>query len=50
VADIDNVLRHVDNRVAPDILWALVQRELPELGAVCRKELAEALRKETGRS
>jgi uncharacterized protein with HEPN domain len=40
VAGIGNVLRHNYERVAPDILWKLVQSDLTELEQVCRDELA----------
>lgn len=40
VAGIGNVLRHNYEHVAPDILWKLVQADLPELERVCRSELA----------
>jgi uncharacterized protein with HEPN domain len=46
VAGIGNVLRHDYERVAPNILWKLVQSDLPELEKVCRSELALALAKE----
>jgi uncharacterized protein with HEPN domain len=46
VAGIGNVLRHDYERVAPDILWKLVQSDLPELEQVCRSELAVALANE----
>jgi uncharacterized protein with HEPN domain len=60
VAGIGNILRHEYERIAPDILWKLVQDDLPSLERVCREELArvEARRrrgsqsprdKETGR-
>jgi len=50
VAGIGNVLRHDYERVAPDVLWTLAQDDLPSLEAVCREELAAALRDEaTGR-
>jgi len=42
VADIGNVLRHEYQRVAPDVLWRLVQDDLPSLEGVCREELAKA--------
>ena len=46
VAGIGNVLRHNYEHVAPDILWKLVQSDLPELEQVCRSELALELAKE----
>ena len=46
VAGIGNILRHDCERVAPDILWKLVQSDLAELEQVCRSELAVALEKE----
>jgi uncharacterized protein with HEPN domain len=39
VAGIGNVLRHDYERIAPDMLWKLVQDDLDELEAVCRAEL-----------
>lgn len=42
VADIGNVLRHEYQRVAPDVLWRLVQDDLAPLDRVCRAELAAA--------
>ena len=46
VANIGNVLRHVYDRIAPDVLWALARNELIELEAACRAELTSALRDE----
>jgi len=40
VAGIGNVLRHEYQDVAPDVLWHVVQDNLPPLEAVCRDELA----------
>lgn len=40
VADIGNVLRHEYQRVAPDVLWRLVQDDLAPLDQACRAELA----------
>ena len=42
VADIGNVLRHEYQRVAPDVLWRVVQDDLAPLDQVCRAELAAA--------
>jgi uncharacterized protein with HEPN domain len=42
VAGIGNVLRHEYQDVAPDVLWHVVQDNLPPLEAVCRDELARA--------
>lgn len=39
VAGIGNVLRHSYERIAPAILWALVQSELPALEKICSGEL-----------
>ncbi len=39
VAGIGNVIRHNYERVEPDILWKLVQDDLPTLEQVCREEL-----------
>lgn len=39
VAGIGNVLRHEYERIAPDILWKLVQDDLPILENACREEL-----------
>jgi len=46
VAGIGNVLRHDYEHVAPNILWKLVQSDLPELEQVCRSELALELARE----
>jgi len=40
VAGIGNVLRHDYESIAHDILWKLVQADLPDLDAACRAELA----------
>jgi uncharacterized protein with HEPN domain len=40
VAGIGNILRHEYERIAPDILWNVVQKELAPLEAACRDELA----------
>jgi uncharacterized protein with HEPN domain len=42
VAGIGNVLRHEYERVAHDVLWHVVQDDLPPLEEVCRTELARA--------
>jgi uncharacterized protein with HEPN domain len=42
VAGIGNILRHEYERIAPDILWRLVQDDLASLETVCRNELAAA--------
>jgi uncharacterized protein with HEPN domain len=42
VAGIGNVLRHDYERVAHDVLWRVVQDDLPPLEQVCRLELALA--------
>jgi uncharacterized protein with HEPN domain len=39
VAGIGNVLRHEYERIAPDILWKLVQEDLTPLYDACRDEL-----------
>ena len=39
VAGIGNILRHDYERVAPDIVWRVVQDALPDLDAACRTEL-----------
>ena len=49
VANIGKVLRHAYDHVAPDLLWKLVQDDLPLLDAVCREELALATVHEAGR-
>lgn len=48
VAGIGNVLCHNYEHVAPDILWKLVQSDLPELERICRDELAEERARDTG--
>jgi uncharacterized protein with HEPN domain len=40
VAGIGNVPRHEYERVAHDVLWRVVNDDLPPLEVVCRKELA----------
>ncbi len=40
VAGIGNVLRHEYQRVAADVLWHVVQDDLPPLERACRMELA----------
>jgi uncharacterized protein with HEPN domain len=40
VAGIGNVLRHDYERIAPPVMWKLVQDDLPLLEKVCREELA----------
>jgi len=40
VAGIGNMLRHEYERIAPDVLWHVVQRDLLPLEEACRKELA----------
>lgn len=42
VAGIGNILRHEYERIAPDILWKLVQDDLPALEKACREALARA--------
>jgi uncharacterized protein with HEPN domain len=42
VAGIGNILRHEYERIAPDILWKLVQDDLIPLDQVCWAELAAA--------
>ncbi len=39
VAGIGNVIRHDYERVAHDVLWHVVNHDLPLLYAVCRREL-----------
>lgn len=39
VAGIGNVLRHDYERIAPDVMWKLVQIDLPVLEKACREEL-----------
>ncbi len=46
VAGIGNVIRHDYERVAPDVLWKLIQDDLPTLEKVCRAELSAALARE----
>ncbi|MGH6834306.1 MAG: HepT-like ribonuclease domain-containing protein [Methylocella sp.] len=46
VAGIGNMLRHDYERIAPDVLWKLVQDDLPALDRVCRLELAAVLNRE----
>jgi|SRR5215469_3655324 len=43
VAGIGNVLRHDYEHVAHDVLWHVVHDDLPELGKICRDELAAEL-------
>lgn len=40
VAGIGNVLRHDYEHVAHDVLWHVVQNDLPPLEEVCREELS----------
>ena len=40
VAGIGNVLRHDYERIAPDVMWKLVQIDLPVPEKACREELA----------
>lgn len=40
VAGIGNVLRHEYERVAHDVLWRVVSKDLPPLENACREELA----------
>jgi uncharacterized protein with HEPN domain len=40
VAGIGNVLWHDYENIAHDVVWRLVQRDLPLLKSVCREELA----------
>jgi uncharacterized protein with HEPN domain len=40
VAGIGNVLRHNYENIAAAVIWKLVQADLPELGRICRAELA----------
>ena len=47
VAGIGNVLRHVYDRIAPDVLWKLARDDLPALEKVCREELDAAERRES---
>jgi uncharacterized protein with HEPN domain len=46
VAGIGNVLRHDYEHVAHDILWRVIQDDLPLLEKVCREELAAELDRE----
>jgi uncharacterized protein with HEPN domain len=46
VAGIGNVLRHDYEDVAYDVLWRVVQNDLPALEKVCREELARAQNQE----
>jgi uncharacterized protein with HEPN domain len=46
VAAIGNIIRHDYERVAPDLLWKLIQDDLPTLEKVCRAELSAALARE----
>lgn len=39
VAGIGNIIRHNYERVAPDVLWAIVHDHLPALEQVCRTEV-----------
>ena len=43
VAGIGNVLRHEYEDVAHDVLWHVVQNDLPALEKVCRDELAKEI-------
>lgn len=47
VAGIGNVLCHDYQRVAHDVLWNLVNNDLPQLEKVCREEIARLRAKET---
>jgi uncharacterized protein with HEPN domain len=47
VAGIGNILRHEYERIAPDILWNVVQSELAPLEAACRDELARPVIEDT---
>jgi uncharacterized protein with HEPN domain len=40
VAGIGNVLRHNYENIAAPVIWKLVQADLPEIGRICRAELA----------
>ena len=40
VAGIGNVLRHNYEKIAAPVIWKLVQADLPEIGKICRAELA----------
>jgi uncharacterized protein with HEPN domain len=39
VAGIGNILRHEYQYVAPDVLWHVLQNDLPALETVCRHEM-----------
>jgi uncharacterized protein with HEPN domain len=43
VVGIGNVLRHEYEDVAPDVLWHVVQEDLPVLEKVCREELGSQI-------
>jgi uncharacterized protein with HEPN domain len=47
VAGIGNILRHDYQRVAHDVLWKVVDNDLPVLERVCRQELARLGGEET---
>ena len=40
VAGIGNALRHNYENIAAPVIWKLVQADLPEIGRICRAELA----------
>lgn len=40
VAGIGNILRHEYQRIAPDVLWGLIEEDLPPLELACRTEIA----------
>lgn len=40
VAGIGNILRHEYQRIAPDVLWGLIEEDLPPLELTCRTEIA----------
>jgi uncharacterized protein with HEPN domain len=42
VAGIGNVIRHDYQRVAADVLWNVVNDQLPSIESACREELANA--------
>jgi uncharacterized protein with HEPN domain len=44
IAGIGNILRHDYERIAHDVLWRIVQDDLPPLELVCRQELAVSQR------
>ena len=48
VAGIGNILRHDYQDVAHDVLWHVVQENLPPLSKVCRDELAREQAREQG--